>query len=253
MLTLVAVWLLGAGALSAQTKEPQIINWAPSAALQPGPGAAKALMMPQPAAPGINTVTFTHPPVTEMQSAAASQIAKQAYGGKAKLPVDGGSDLVIRTELPGVDLIFTREAENQLFDTIRAENQARPGAQRVIFPERGQVTRDKYAGRNFKQMVEKIEPSFVMHRRLNFENLNADRYGWEMGNLQPALSLGHFLYDVVALPYHSWTRPLQQWDSSAGKCLPGDAVPLQFYREPFSVTGLAAQTGAVFLGIAAFP
>ena len=92
-----------------------------------------------------------------------------------------------------------------------------------------------------------------MHRRLNFENMNADRYGWEIGNLQPALSLGHFVYDVVALPYHTWTRPLQQWDSSAGKCLPGDNTPLQCYREPFSFTGLAAQTGAVFLGFAAFP
>jgi len=186
-------------------------------------------------------------------SATQQPFTKPAPGSQYKVPTDMAGDIVIRTELPGVDLVFTRESESQLFDTIRAENQARPGAQRVTFPERGIVTREKYAARTFKQRVEKIEPSFVMHRRLYFENLNCDRYGWEIGNLQTGISFGHFVYDIAAMPYHYWTRPLQHWDSSAGKCLPGDNTPLQCYREEFSLTGLLGEAAVIGAGFVAFP
>jgi hypothetical protein len=102
-------------------------------------------------------------------------------------------------------------------------------------------------------MATQIEPSFVMHRRLLFEQPNSERQGWELGNLQSGISTLRFVYDVVALPYHTWTRPLQQWDSSAGKCLPGDATPLFLYREELSFTGLVAQTGALAGGFLLFP
>jgi hypothetical protein len=102
-------------------------------------------------------------------------------------------------------------------------------------------------------MTTAIEPSFIVHRRLLFEQPNFDRHGWELGNLQPGISTLRFVYDVVALPYHSWTRPMQHWDSSAGKCLPGDSTPLFLYWEQLSFTGAVAQVGAVAGGFIAFP
>lgn len=248
-----AAWLLGVGALSAQNSTPSIVTWPANDPSPSAPGGVKGFVVQQTDPPFIRTATFTASPAPAIPRTVQPQVLKQVPILQYKPAPEGGADIIIRTELPGVDLVFTRESEAQLFDTIRAENQARPGAQRVTFPERGVVTREKYAARSFKQMVEKIEPSFVMHRRLYFENLNTDRYGWEIGNLQPGICVGSFLYDVVALPYHCWTRPFQQWDSSAGKCLPGDNTPLQCYREEFSVTGLVGEAGVIALGFAAFP
>ena len=102
-------------------------------------------------------------------------------------------------------------------------------------------------------MVETIEPSFVVHRKLLFDQPNFDRYGWEIGAMQPGISSLRFVYDVAMMPYHNWIRPLDPWESSIGKCLPGDNTPLYFYREPFSVTGLVAQGAAVTGMIIAFP
>lgn len=206
------------------------------------------------AEPRIQTVTFTRPAAGPMQGAAHAAAVQQAKPGLPKTGSDPETEgFTIRTELPGFERQFQRWSEDQFFEALRLEAQTRVGAQRVYFPERVPVSREKYKGRQFNQMVSTVEPSFIVHRRLLFEQKNFDRHGWELGALQPAVSTGRFFYDVVALPYHTWTRPLQKWDSSAGKILPGDDVPLMFNREPFSVTGLLGQSGAIALGIVAFP
>jgi hypothetical protein len=102
-------------------------------------------------------------------------------------------------------------------------------------------------------MVELVEPGYVCHRRLLFEQPNFERYGYDYGILQPGISLGIFWYDTLSLPYHAFSRPCRNYDCSSGKCLPGDPVPLYLYKEPFSLTGLVAQTGVVLGGFFAFP
>ncbi len=146
-----------------------------------------------------------------------------------------------------------RYSERDWMESQRMEAQAKPGGGRIIFPERLPVSREPYVARQSPQMIERIEPSFIVHRRLLYEQPNFDRHGWELGPIQPGISAGLFLYDVAMMPYHTWTRPFQQWDSSAGNCLPGDNTPLFLYREEFSVSGLIAQGGAVWVGLAMFP
>src|SRR4029453_684967 len=124
---------------------PSIRPYAPPAPT----GGTKAFVVVEPERPAIKAATFTAVPAALAPIAAQPQPGKSLPGAQYKLPTDMGGDIVIRTELPGVDLVFTRESEGQLFDPIRAENQARPGAQRVTFPDRGVVTREKYAARNF--------------------------------------------------------------------------------------------------------
>ncbi|MCI0685267.1 MAG: hypothetical protein L0Y71_24480 [Gemmataceae bacterium] len=253
-----AGWLTSAGALFAQTKDSPIeVDWATKEFPRPAP------IGPAPISPapirgesrshhsGIKTVTFTRPPAAAAQTQARQAVASQVpAGGRPYATMEADAEY-FRTDLPGLDRLFERKSESQFYDTVRAEAQAR--GQRQVFPQRVPVSREKFQPRRFEQMVGTVEPAFVMHRRVLFEQPNFDRHGWELGNLQPGISTLRFVYDVVALPYHTWTRPLEHWDSSAGKCLPGDAVPLYLYREQLSFTGLVAQAGVVAGGFVAFP
>jgi hypothetical protein len=255
--SLLAGWLVAGGA-QAQSNSPIIeITWPEAEAPRRERPLRDAAPAPQPATaleePRVKTVVFAPPPAGQVRSKTDALTAGQLPAGRARLPADSDVEFTIRTELPGQDALFRRDSESQVFERIRLEAEARPGAQRVTFPERVPVSREPYTPRQFPQVVEQIEPSFVMHRRLYFEQKNFDRNGWELGALQPAVSSARFLYDILAMPYHAGTRPLQKWDSSAGKCLPGDTTPLLCYREEFSLTGLAAQAGAVAVGLVAFP
>jgi hypothetical protein len=201
----------------------------------------------------VSTVGLSFSPVRPAQTGAAGLTFRQLPGRPAKTSGDTEIDFQVRIALPSPDILFRRESEAQVFERIRQEAYARPGSTRVVFPEREPVSKEVYTGRNFKQMVQTIEPSYVAHRRMYFEQPNFDRQGWELGALTPALTTGKFFYDMVALPYHTWTEPLRHWDTSAGKCLPGDSTPFYCYPERFSVTGLVGQVGAVAGGILVFP
>jgi hypothetical protein len=111
----------------------------------------------------------------------------------------------------------------------------------------------QFMGRSFEPRVKYVEPNFVCHRRLYFEEKNAERQGWELGPLQPITSTLYFLKEFFTLPYNFGTRPCQRWECSAGKCLPGDPTPYLLYPVEFSVTGGLLQAGTV-VGLAAlFP
>jgi hypothetical protein len=102
-------------------------------------------------------------------------------------------------------------------------------------------------------MVKQVEPQYVIHKPLYFEQKNFERYGWDLGPMSPGVEALTFYYDVVMLPYHIGADVCHCLDTNAGKCLPGDPVPLLLYRERFSVTGLVFEAGAVFGGLFAFP
>ena len=44
------------------------------------------------------------------------------------------------------------------------------------------------------------EPRYVVHRRLHFEEKNAERYGWDLGIIQPLVSAAYFYKDVLLWP-----------------------------------------------------
>ena len=45
----------------------------------------------------------------------------------------------------------------------------------------------------------------------------------------------------------------EQFDSSAGKCLPGDPTPLLLYPPEISFSGLLGEAGVIAAGVAIFP
>ena len=157
----------------------------------------------------------------------------------------------VTTELPGPERFFRRQSESEFFERIREETKLQPGAGRVVFPESPPLTTETYQRRRFPHLVRGVEPAYVCHGRLLFEQPNFERQGWDLGILTPFANVGVYYYDLALLPYHAWTRPLEQTDCSAGKCLPGDPTPFYLYPEEFSVTGLVGEatvvTGLFFL------
>jgi len=98
-----------------------------------------------------------------------------------------------------------------------------------------------------------IEPSCVVLRKLLFEELNAERYGWDLGIVQPVVSTAHFFGDVLLWPARVASNVREAYETSAGKCPPGSPLPYAIY--PPNVTPFGAIVGAATIGgtIAIFP
>jgi len=96
-----------------------------------------------------------------------------------------------------------------------------------------------------------LEPSYVVHRRLMFEEKNSERYGWNLGILQPAVSAAYFYKDLLIYPMKLASNLGERYDASAGKAMPGSPVPYLFYPPELTfggvVLGSTAILGTVFL------
>jgi hypothetical protein len=112
------------------------------------------------------------------------------------------------------------------------------------------LTENPYQPRAFAPMCEQVEPFYVCYGRLYFENKNTDRYGWDMGVLQPLVSTAIFYKDLAMFPYNFGTRPCQRFEADAGYCLPGDPVPYLIYPVELSLTGMALEASTA-VGLAA--
>ncbi len=176
---------------------------------------------------------------------------------------DESPEVYVRLELPGPQRLFTRESESQFFERLAQDIRKQPGARALFPPEqvinRQSVTqmpfprRDPITKKPFELRDCSVEPFYVCHGRLFFEQPNFERTGWNFGVFQPAISLGVFYYDLALLPYHACSDLRGSGECSVGKCLPGDPAPLLVPRERFSVTGAVGQTGVILGGLYLFP
>jgi len=89
-----------------------------------------------------------------------------------------------------------------------------------------------------------LEPGYVVHRRLLFEEKNSERYGWDLGMAQPFISAGYFYKDVLFWPAHL-TSSRERYDVSAGKCPAGSPVPYFLYPPQITIRGGIWQAAAV--------
>jgi hypothetical protein len=104
---------------------------------------------------------------------------------------------------------------------------------------------------NYPPMRVEYSALYVVHRRLHFEDKNAERYGWDLGIVQPFFSAVNFYKDVFL-----WPQSLASgcaygfWDTNAGKCLPGSPTPYMLYPPGLTITGGVVEgviiTGAAF-------
>jgi len=163
----------------------------------------------------------------------------------------------IRLEPPGREKLFgNRDTERELEERMRQERRDNPtGApgDTIQFPEKPQLTDQPYQPRRFAPLVEVAEPNYVVYRRLYFEEVNSERYGWDLGPAQLAVSTLAFFKDTLLFPHNFASYPCRRFDSSAGHCQPGDPVPYILYPPEFTGTGLLAEVGAVALLFWAIP
>jgi hypothetical protein len=152
---------------------------------------------------------------------------------------------------PSPDRLFKLESEPELKERMRQRSMER--GERIIFPSAPIISKELYMPRQFALSVEVVEPNYLCHKRLLFEDINSERYGWDLGVIQPLVSVGHFYKDLVLLPYHAFTRPCDCFECTGGYCLPGDPVPYLCYPPEISLTGALAEAAAVATLFVIFP
>ncbi len=160
----------------------------------------------------------------------------------------------ILLEPPSPEALFGRLDSEKMFEQRmrqQAKQQMPPGS--VQFPDKPVLSKSEFQGRAFPPQVMIAEPAFVCHHRPYFEEKNAERYGWDLGFIQPFVSTLYFYRDVIFLPHNIASHPHRRYECNAGYCLPGDPVPYIFYPPDFTLVGGVAE-GAVAVGLfAAIP
>lgn len=91
-----------------------------------------------------------------------------------------------------------------------------------------------------------VEPGYVVHRRLHFEERNAERSGWDLGPLSTLVGVTHFGRDLLMWPQSLASGCVYGfWSTSAGKCLPGSPSPYYLYPPGLTVTGSVFEAGVL--------
>jgi hypothetical protein len=159
----------------------------------------------------------------------------------------------IQLEPPGPQRLFKLDSEAALHERWQQEENDQQLRGPIQFPEEPVLSKNPYRARVFPPNAETVEPNYVCYRRLFFEDLNSERYGWDLGFVQPFVSAGKFFCDVATLPYHAGTEPCRKYECSAGYCLPGDPVPYLIYPPELSVTGAVLEAGTIVALYGIFP
>ncbi len=195
---------------------------------------------------------------TETSVKASTVVRTQAIGPipmtDSSSVVDSLKDYQILLEPPSPQALFHRlDSDKALEARMRQQALQRKPPEPVQWPEQPVVSNEKFKERAFARSTMIAEPTFVTYNRLYFEEKNSERYGWDLGVLQPVVSSGVFVKDYLFLPYKIAANPLKRGDTSAGECWPGDPVPYILYPPDVSVPGSMLEAAVVVGLIAIFP
>ncbi len=175
-------------------------------------------------------------------------------GGRANTASDEATtSFIVQVEPPPPERLFRLESEQKWRQRVIQETRERLPGDRVVFPEEPILTQEKYAGRHWPKMHMVVEPYFVGFNRLYFQQVNFERYGWDLGPITSLLSALGFYKDLALVPYHIFSDPLRDFEYNTGYCLPGDPTPLLLYPPTTSALGLLGELGALGLVLVAFP
>jgi hypothetical protein len=183
----------------------------PEVSEEQSPPSAVPMPLPEPAEPTTVTALAQRPNVPPQP------LGPEAYE-------EAPSAFAMLAELPGPNRLFRLESESSLRERLRQE--AGPGNPlRQEFPVETPVRPTTPPPARDQIHVCMVEPGFVAYRPLLFQDVNTERYGWEIGNLQPILSAGQFFIDASLLGLKLIGEVRCPLETSAGRCLPGDPVP----------------------------
>jgi hypothetical protein len=158
----------------------------------------------------------------------------------------------IQLDIPVPERVFRIESEAALRERIRQEYRQR--GDRAQFPQVDPLgPTGVYAGRQWPTMATYRVPPWVCYNPLYFEDLNTERYGWDLCIFQPIVSTGKFYLDTLLWPYNIGVNPPWACEFNTGYYLPGDEVPYFIYVPPWSWKGAALETAVAVGGVAIFP
>jgi hypothetical protein len=128
---------------------------------------------------------------------------------------------------PTAAALFRAESESEFLRGLRDEA-ARNGI-KASFPKDAAVPPAPVPGveRCWPGSLAMTPAGKVCHRPLYFEDPMAERYGWYIPYLQPAISSGRFWLDALLLPGWMVVQPPWSWQCDPAEPAPGDQVPFQ--------------------------
>jgi len=175
-------------------------------------------------------------------------------GASAPAPLEASLFQEIQLQPPERLQLFGHiDSEKAFRERLRQEALERVPPERIVFPEEPNVSKDQYLGRAWPAMHEVVEPNYVCYGRLYYEQVDFERYGWDLDILTPFISAGAFYFDFVTKPYHYGEDPCRCYDCGSGYCLPGDPVPLLLFPPHLSATGALTEAAAIGVVLAVFP
>jgi hypothetical protein len=208
------------------------------------PGTAPPI--PPGTAPGI-------PPGTGAGAGTGSGLDVGATGAGPRTGTDP-YEAYIRLDPPGKERLFgARDTERELEERMRQERKDIGVGDPIQFPEKPELTTEAYQTRRQAPIIVLAEPSYIVYQRLYFEDKNSERYGWDLGPIQPLVSTACFFKDVLLFPHNCATDLCRRFETNAGQCLPGDPVPYIVYPPEVSGSGLLAEVGLIALLFVAVP
>jgi hypothetical protein len=157
-----------------------------------------------------------------------------------------------RFEPPSKEELFRLESESSFLRRMQLRKRIQQQNAEYTLPPETSIT-GTLAPRAFLPQQATLFPSYVVYHPLYFQQINAERYGWELGVFQPLVSTAQFYGDVLLMPYKVAYNPPWTCDANTGYNLPGNPEPLRFLTVPFSWRGVAAEVGAAVGGAAIFP
>src|SRR5262249_45231700 len=93
--------------------------------------------------------------------------------------------------IPGPKELFRLESEEAMRERIRREYKEK----KLQFPDSTIVlSKTPFMARLWDPLAEVVEPYYSVYRRLYFEQINAERYGWDFGYLHPLIAVGTFYF-----------------------------------------------------------
>jgi len=154
---------------------------------------------------------------------------------------------------PPRDILYRVDSEATKIERFRQLRKA-SGRMDLDFPDEDAIRiKATMTKREFQPTQATMQASYVVYQPLYFQQINVERYGWDLGVFQPVVSAGQFYGDVLLFPYKFASNPPWHCTANAGYALPGDPEPLRFLTTPFSWRGVAAQAGVAVGGAAIFP
>jgi hypothetical protein len=254
--------LLTGGAVQAQQPPTPPTNpygtWRPAEAAAPAVATVRGAVPAVPAAAPSPTILSYYkeaepPPAPVQRTSAQFPSAYPSGSGASATADDFENPIPVGLKEGGPNQVVRFESEANFKRRLIQKERQKPSPTGTTFPDEPVISTMAYVERGFPGHTLLVEPNYVSYGPLWFQERNAERYGWDLGILQPPLQAGIFFADVVMLPYHLGASLCHGPECSAGQCLPGDPVPYRLYPPNLSLAGGVLEVGAIAGALAVFP